>query len=33
MFVDGPEFVVVLAQLDILTKLKKIRIVVLEEMR
>ena len=37
MFVDGPEFFLVLAQLDIegniLTKFKKIRPVVLEEMR
>ena len=37
MFVDGPELFLVLAQLDtegnILTKFKKIRPVVLEEMR
>ena len=37
MFVDGPEFFLVLAQLDtegnILTKLQKIRQVVLEQMR
>ena len=37
MFVDGPGFVLVLAQLDtegnILTKLKKFRPVVFEEMR
>ena len=37
MFVDGPEFFLILAQQDtegnILTKFKKIRPVVLEEMR
>ena len=37
MFVDGPEFLLVLTQLDtegnILTKFKKIRPMVLEEMR